>query len=114
MAWLVLARPDVAGLGLATQGKEISTNQEDTMSITMTLDRRPRTSDGTAVCSACGEIIPDGETYISESGSDGGILVEFDTCMHCKERGENSDAASWLFVVAVTLGSIALLCLAVR
>jgi hypothetical protein len=84
------------------------------MSITMTLDRRTRTSDGTAICSACGESIPNGETYVTESGSDGGILVEFDTCLHCKTRGENSDAASWLVVLAVTLGIIALLCLAMK
>lgn len=73
-----------------------------------TIDRRRRTSDGTVTCSLCGNIIEKGGAYVTDTSSTTGTLIERDICFDCMDSEEHSDAASWLFVIAASVGILAL------
>lgn len=84
------------------------------MSITMTTSKRRRTSDGTAICASCGNIIEAGDAYVSETGADGGIMVERNVCLPCLAHADRCDALSWFVVIAASLAMLAWFCLVVR
>jgi hypothetical protein len=77
----------------------------------MTIDKRHRTSDGTDMCAVCGNIIEQGELFITETANHNGLLAQRDMCRGCIVRGERSDALSWVVVIAVSLAVVAGLCL---
>lgn len=65
-----------------------------------TIDRRPRTSDGTTTCCMCRETIKDGEMYIQDSCSDSGVLVQRDVCMPCWMAKDGHSVIATIGVVA--------------
>ncbi|WP_394699910.1 hypothetical protein [uncultured Pseudodesulfovibrio sp.] len=67
-----------------------------------TINKRPRTSDGTTVCERCGETIPQGDRYQQETVATFNGSVEIDVCMHCLTAKDGND---WLaaFTVGATL-----------
>jgi NMD protein affecting ribosome stability and mRNA decay len=67
-----------------------------------TIDKRPRTSDGTTVCDRCGEIVPEGDRYQQETVTTSGGNIEIDVCMHCLTAKDGND---WLaaFTVGATI-----------
>ncbi|MEZ7195427.1 hypothetical protein [Pseudodesulfovibrio karagichevae] len=72
-----------------------------TTTFLQTIDKRPRTSDGTTVCERCGEIIPAGDRYQQETVVTSGGNVEIDVCMHCLTAKDGNDWLAAFTVVAV-------------
>lgn len=79
-----------------------------------TIDKRRRTSDGTAICQCCNGIIQLGASYVSETCYSGGVTVTTDTCMDCVTANKEWNRASWLlsavlaialFIICLILGS---------
>lgn len=70
-----------------------------------TIDKRRRTSDGTAICQCCNGIIKQGAAYVSESVYSGGVIVTTDTCMDCVTADKEWNRISWLLsaVLAIAL-----------
>jgi NMD protein affecting ribosome stability and mRNA decay len=65
-----------------------------------TIDKRPRTSDGTTVCDRCGEIVPEGDRYQQETVTTSGGNIEIDVCMHCLTAKDGNDWLAAFTVVA--------------
>jgi len=67
-----------------------------------TIDKRPRTSDGTTICRHCGGIIPAGDRYQQETMAACCGTVEVNVCMHCLTAKNGND---WLaaFIIGATV-----------
>lgn len=68
-----------------------------------TIDRRRRTSDGTAECCICKENIPEGVAYQENQCSSQGVLVERNYCLKCLSAKDVSDKASWVAVIVISI-----------
>lgn len=77
--------------------------------IMQTIDKRPRISDGSHVCSSCGNIIPQGEVFetITEDGF--GQIIQHDICDNCRNRTDINDVAACAVVVGFVIFCITLL-----
>ena len=75
-----------------------------TTTMMQTIDKRPRTSDGTVCCERCGEIIPRGDRYQQETAATFDGNVEINVCLPClTARDANDWAAAFIIGGAVVI-----------